>query len=825
MKKICKKIILIGIMLLAIPNVVIASSVYTLSKEDVDGIYYYRTGGNIHDGTGIFQKYKLDNNIVYCIEAGVPINSFEYIKSGGINDLPFDSETNKLIELIGHYGYDYSNHQTEKFQMATQALIWEAVSNSIIEYYTLPNGEGSHIDISDEIKIINDLINNHYDKPSFDNQTLNITLGDTVVLNDENNIMENFNITSPEGLSVITQNNQLIITPIKTGSYTITLTKKSYDNLTTIMYENKDPESQKMALFRSSNVVESKINVVVTAGNVKIKKLDSETNSNTPQGEGELKNAVYGIYKIDDTLITKITTNELGEASTGNILELGQYYLREISPSIGYELDENKYYFEISEDNLEITLNVYEKVINRLVEINKYYASSVTGTLNPESNIEFGVYNINNELIGKIVTDDNGYACINLVYGTYIVKQLTTSIGYEKIEDFEIIINENSQDILKYSFTNAEVTSKVKVVKKDEETGKNIISNSASFKIFNIDTNEYVCQFLNYPTQVNVCIFETDDNGEFITPLSLSSGNYYIEEISAPNGYVISSEKIYFTIDENSEFYGVGDNKYIEIIFYNKVILGEIIIYKEGEREVYADGEIKYETYVLEGVKFGLYAKEDIKTPDGSIVYYKNTLINIGITNEYGYIYFENLQLGSYYVKEISTISGLILDENEYNIELNSVNDSSEIISERLSLINEREKGTLQLLKKDSYTFGPIKDTKIEIYTIDNYLIFSGFTDENGRITIDLPTGSYYIREVIASNGYLVSDEIIFFDIVDSGEILEIEIVNEKIKIDVPNTSLYKDDKISIISGVLLFLGIGMNNCENILYVQRKKRL
>lgn len=822
MKKICKKVILIVIVLISIPNMVLANSNYSLDKEDVEGIYYYRTGGNTNDGTGIFQKYKLNNNTVYCIEAGVPINSLEYIYSGDINNLPYDIEINKLIELIGHYGYDYSNHKTEKFQMATQALIWEIVSNSSVEYYTLPSGEGDYIDTSQERAIINELVSRHYDKPSFDNEIININLGESIVLNDLNEVLDNFEVSSSKNINVEINNNNLIITPLTKGNYNITLTKKKYDGLTTIMYENIDSASQKMALFRVTNDVISKVNVTVSAGNLILKKLDSETNLNIPQGDGKLENAIYGVYNNEDILITEIKTNEKGEASTGEILELGKYYIREISASIGYKLDETKYYFEITSDNLEITLNVYEDVIKSFIEINKYYANSVTGTLIPETNIEFGIYDSDNELVIKIVTDNNGYASMNLVYGSYRVKQLTTTSGYEKIDDFFITINEESAEVIKYSFTNAEVTAKIKLIKKDLETNQNIISNSASFKIFNIDTNEYVCQFINYPTQIKLCVFETDENGEFITPLSLPSGNYYIEEVIAPNGYFMSDEKIYFTIDEEANLYNYGENKYLEIIFYNTLIKGEITIYKEGEKEIFVDGEIKYEKYSLDGVEFALYAKENIIAADGSIIYYKDALIARGVTNLYGFLYFKNLYLGSYYIKELSTVTGLKLDINEYEIDLNSENDYSELVSKNISLVNEREKGKIQITKKDATTNELIQNTKIEIYTINNILVFSGLTDEHGKIEINLPTGSYYIREVIASDGYIVTDEIIFFDVIDSGEILEIEILNEKIIVDVPNTSMYKNNKISVLGSLIFFLGIGIKNDEKTIIKKRK---
>jgi hypothetical protein len=74
-------------------------------------------------------------------------------------------------------------------------------------------------------------------------------------------------------------------------------------------------------------------------------------------------------------------------------IPLGKYILKEKVASTGYLLDTNEYNIEITKDNLNVKLNVYEQVIKRKVEIFKVLASNATGELSPEKNVTFEIYN------------------------------------------------------------------------------------------------------------------------------------------------------------------------------------------------------------------------------------------------------------------------------------------------------------------------------------------------------------------------------------------------------------------------------------------------
>lgn len=124
-----------------------------------------------------------------------------------------------------------------------------------------------------------------------------------------------------------------------------------------------------------------------------------------------------------------------GEYVTSDYLpSLGIFYLQEEKASTGYELNETKYYFEITKEDLYHLVDVTEKVIERDLKIFKVYASDETGFLTGEPNVTFDIYlKSSGEKVTSITTDEKGYASATLPYGTYVVKQVTTTEDHEMV--------------------------------------------------------------------------------------------------------------------------------------------------------------------------------------------------------------------------------------------------------------------------------------------------------------------------------------------------------------------------------------------------------
>ena len=191
-------------------------------------------------------------------------------------------------------------------------------------------------------------------------------------------------------------------------------------------------------------------------------------------------------------------------------------------------------------------------------------------------------------------------------------------------------------------------------------------------------------------------------------------------------------------------------------------------------------------------VSFGLYADEDLKAANGSVIP-KDGLLEIITCDEKGKATFTtDLPIGSYYVKEISTDNHYILSEKKYPVVFEyagqdtatvhiSVNDGEPIENEIIY-------GTIKGLKIDRETgekitgalFGLFSNNETEF--TEETAIMTAESNEGGIFTFeDVPYGEYIIRELKPATGYLPNGESYPVTISENKEVVEITVLNEKI--------------------------------------------
>lgn len=774
MKKILYFIILC---LLVISKVNVKASEVTLVKERVGDLYTYYYDENFGRNRFLYlNKYLFGENYAYCIELGKYIYGNIYSYSTSFDSANISDSDLEYIKLVSYYGYDYPGHKTDRYYMAAQELMWIKLSNVDVKWAVDMNSEDL-VEVESEKEEISNLVRNHYIKPSFDNTTIDIIKGDTITLTDTNNVLSNYKSNSKyisiEGNTITIDGN------IDTNK--IVLTKNANTDKAFLLYTNGS--SQKMMSSGKIDPVISSIKLNILNGTITINKKDIEKGDKV-QGEGTLKGAKYNLYDNKGTLKGTFIT---GTKDKLEGLPPGEYYLKEIEPSRGYKLDNNIYTVSITKDNLDVEVTVYEEVIKRKVDIFKVFASSETGLLTPEEGILFEVYDKDNNLISNLTTDKDGYMSIILPYGIYTLKQITTPEGYEKIKDYRITIDEEDERPIYKVFTDARIKSRVKIIKKDYDTKQIITNSNAKFKIYNVKTNEYVTFKTTYPEEKIIDTFEVT-NGIFITPEEIPSGTYRLFEVDEKlNGYLYNDEGIEFKIGESSNF--INDNEYgrlLEVTFYNKPVKGKIEIYKYGEDIIYQNDTYQYKEKLLNGVKFNLYSKEDIYQ-NNNLIYSKDNLIEELTTDENGYTMIDNLPLGNYYLKEISSVEDNSVSSIIYDISLSYIDQYTEKVLSNTDVYNYIKKGKLIINKFDKEKNTPLPNTLIEIRKENNMVIYKGYTDSNGQIIIeDLKYDNYYLAETEASTGYQLLEEKISFTI-DKEETV-IDIYNERIT--VPNTSL-----------------------------------
>ncbi len=786
-------------------------SAATLTQTPVDNWYYTRRGGGKPYMSAQWNLYDLDGKTAYCIEPGVNITTSDYEGAIGWINSPYSDEVNRKIQLYGYYGYNYPGHENLRYRAAAQSLIWEATGGQIIEFWTEKYGNGNFINLNAERNEILRLASTHYEVPTFDSDTKDAVIGETTTFTDTKGILSNFDVVKSSDASVSINGNTLSVTPNVVGNITVVLKKKTYTQDPTIIFVGKDATSQKMGMFGVDDPVLVRVKLNVVGGSLKINKKDLDTKLSKPQGDATFKNAVYELLDENYNFITDLIIDDSFSAKTDKILSPNKIYiLREKTASEGYLLDKTEYRFKIDRDNLDIEMDVYEDVIEKTVNIYKVFADGSTTILKGEPNVSFEIYlKSTGEYYKTIKTDENGFVSVKLPYGKWIFKQVSSTSGFEKVKDFEIVINNDSDEDMTKIISNAEIRAKLKLIKVDSESRKILVRDGIKFRIKNLDTGEYVCQNVTYPGQEKICVFETKD-GMFITPYVLGHGNYQIEELEEQSitGYIWNSVPLKFSIDENSKF--IQDDEFglmLEVQFENKEVKGEVEIKKVGEKLVIENGTFRYEEIELDGVHYDLIADGDIYAGDGTLIYKDKQLIKSFVTKD-GYFKLTNLYLGKYCLIETKTVGNHVLNSKPYCFEIKYKDQYTDTIKLIINQKNYLAKGDFELSKVDLSTGEPVEGALIEIYTEDDILIYSGRTDKLGKLYVKgLESGKKYkFVEKEAPEGYILNDEIHEFEILNNGDIVKDTLSNEKIVIDVPNT--FANDYKILIPVSLCGLGI-----------------
>lgn len=291
-----------------------------------------------------------------------------------------------------------------------------------------------------------------------------------------------------------------------------------------------------------------------------------------------------------------------------------------------------------------------------------------------------------------------GYATTtNLPYGKYIIRETKTPDGYVTCPD---LIYEISKETDNITLNNDITTAYVKLVKKDAKTGKTVSLNSASFKIKNKETDEYVTQKVG---KTKYSVFTTnsknqvvvkdeysssdDEEGSVTTPLKLSKGDYEITEIKTPKGFLDLDAPVEFSILNEVDLTkdDDGDNV-VEIAINNEQPTGSIKLIKKD-----------YDTKeALKDVGFKLTADQDvIDDADGSIIYHENEVIGEYTTDENGEINIADLPINAegktvYTMVETKPLDGYATDDTPIKFEFSQKDTTTKVYTVDKSMTNEK---------------------------------------------------------------------------------------------------------------------------------------
>lgn len=592
--------------------------------------------------------------------------------------------------------------------------------------------------------------------------------------------------------------------------------------------------------FKFTNDKEEKVNFSHTFTNKRVNatidlvKEDSET-GNSAQGDAVFEGAIYGLYAREDInhpdgrsgvlykkdeQVATLTTDKEGKASVSN-LYLGKYYLKEITPPVGYLLDEEEHDVncDYEGDQVEtVKRNTVSKedVIKQPFQLIKAadndktdadllkgagFSAYLISSLTVKDDGSYDFTNATPIVLtedGKteMFTDERGYACsIPIPYGRYIVRETTTPHNFMPVDDFIVTVTENSSTPQVWRvLLDDEFKAKLKIVKQDDETKQPVLLANTEFKVYDLDAKKYVEQVTTYPNTVVHKSYFTDENGYLILPESLKCGNYRIEEVSAPDGYTQNTQYVEIKVDKNTAYQmdSVSGDAIITVTYENHPVKGKLVIHKSGETLKSFKKDFVYEETSLEGAEFEIYAAEDIFTPDHQVdeqgnrhvIYAKDTLVKTVATNKNGEAVIKDLPLGKYRVKETKAPSGFVLNPDSQEVSFIYKDQNTPEIEEKLEFSNERQKVELSVEKQDAETGKALKGATFGLYNKEaissgdkvivkaDTLLQEITSNEKGKaaFTLDLPLGRYYVKELQAPAGYVSSDEILEFDATYQGQ-------------------------------------------------------
>ena len=566
-------------------------------------------------------------------------------------------------------------------------------------------------------------------------------------------------------------------------------------------------------------------------GTLILKKEDAET-GNTAQGKASLNGAVYELRKKGGEVFKTITFDGVNARVEG--IPFGEYELQEKTAPKGYNLNPTVIPIIIEESTQEIIVNktVTDTVIKGSLKGLKFGTKDI---VSGHPNVALGgvELTVTSKTTGKkyvTVTQDNGsFEINNLPYDDYRLTETKGIAGYRLIAPFDFTINTNGQ-VATYHLEDKTIENRVKIIKKDLDSGRVIAVEGTQFKIYDRVTKKFI-------TNGNSDILSTTKDGYVITanPLAYGKDRYEVREIQAPKGYVLSTDAVVFSVDSTN------NDTVIEVNFTNKLQKGRVKLKKTVETATDiatnqgSNGNYTLPTFTQQagvGFKFKIKAMEDIVAPDGTRYYTKGEFIQnngqdiVLTTNENGEaISPELFYIGKYALVEVFAPAGVVLDTTEHAFEIEYAGQMQSVSTKSVALENYLQSINIVGTKQEEILTG-WKDGKAvidlqnatsgQVFALKNAeaiqvgdknipadTILGYATVQNGKLNfanLKLPgkATKLYIQEVFANNDYVLDGDKYGFTYTPTNDqtvtiqATENPIVNKLAKAQV---ALYKFDK------------------------------
>lgn len=434
---------------------------------------------------------------------------------------------------------------------------------------------------------------------------------------------------------------------------------------------------------------------------------------------------------------------------------VGTLVVTETATIPGYTIDEaSRTQTVVVNPNDTQTLHFTNTPSTTLV-IEKY----IEGTTTPLKGVTFLVTDGSGAVVGRsngeFITDENGRVIIHdLIPGTTVTAREVKTVDGFVLDGAPKSILIKAGEVQTLTFYNTPEGG-LQIIKSDADTGKRL--SGVVFEIRKMDGEI-------------IGTFTTDENGVIYLP-EAENGWYTVTELKAAEGY---------RLDDTPHRIEVRDGQTATLEITNKAISG-ILIHKVNA--VTGEG--------IPGVSFILYDSG-------------NTPIAQETSDDRGYVRFENLTAGRYYLRELEN-EGYIPDTQKKTVYVKS-GETTEIEWKNTPIT-----GQIQIVKTSAdYNFmngwpagTPIPNTVFEIYNArTNRLVDTIKTDKNGLAgSKPLPLARYKIVESKAAEFYGLDKTPIEVEIEYAGQIVKASMTNKSL---FTNVSIKKTGYVEVMPGQLV---------------------
>lgn len=452
---------------------------------------------------------------------------------------------------------------------------------------------------------------------------------------------------------------------------------------------------------------------------LRIQKRDSSTGG-APQRGASLGGAEYLIVDAAGKEQVAVTDSD-GIAEIDGI-PLGAIKVTEIKPPEGYKIDPTVHEYHVGAEqvgeDLSFLLNpegdFTEDVVAFDITLSKFLGDDATwenddGHPAPAEGIAFDIIsNTTGSVVGSIKTGRDGFASTKglwfgdgeraegvtgaLPYDSsgYTIRENPDTVpeGYDTVGEWAITPNQMIDGTtLHYILDNHEISTQLKIVKRDETTGSVIPLAGFTFQLID-STGTPVMMSDVYPNERQISSFTTDDTGMVTLPERISPGSYTIREVSCPAPYLIAQDTP-LTISGDAEtaaplaIIDVADDQ----------AMGRATIVKHcSERD---EGAVDATDCrgALEGAEFDVVAEEDIVSPDGYVRAKKGDVVDHVVTDEEGIATTRELFLGegeaTYSFIETKAPAGHVRDSTPHEFTLSYKDPSTPLVTIRMEIENQ----------------------------------------------------------------------------------------------------------------------------------------